>query len=88
MSAIPLNWLPDLTKMRCQTVVEMYENVISKVDENVVLDGVRRAFNRVNTQTCTLVTLFIPAIQDFLLPELEDAWHSAHSECERLIWDV
>lgn len=88
MSATPLNWLPDVTIMRCQTVVEMYEKVISKVDENVVLDGVRRALNRVKTQTCTLATLFIPAIQDFLLPELEDAWRSAHSERERLIWDV
>jgi hypothetical protein len=35
-----------------------------------------------------LATLFIPAIQGFLLPELKNAWRSAHSECECLIEDV
>jgi hypothetical protein len=88
MSAAPLDWLPDAVTMCCQTVVEIYGKVISKVHKNIVLDGVRRASNRVKTQTCTLATLFVPAIQDFLLPELKDAWRSAHSECERLIEDV
>jgi len=35
-----------------------------------------------------LATLFIHVIHDFLLPELKNAWRSAHSECERLIEDV
>ena len=56
-------------------VVERYEEVISKADENIVLDGVRRAFNLVKAQACMLATLFIPAIQEFLLPELKNAWH-------------
>jgi hypothetical protein len=56
-------------------VVERYEELISKADENIVLDGVRRAFNLVKAQACMLATLFVPAIQDFLLPELRKAWH-------------
>lgn len=56
-------------------MVERYEELISKADENIVLDGVRRAFNLVKAQACMLATLFIPAIQEFLLPEPKNAWH-------------
>jgi hypothetical protein len=65
-------------------VVERYEELISKADENIVLDGVRRAFNLVKAQACMLATLFIPAIQEFLLPELKKAWHSVLKICEGL----
>ena len=35
-----------------------------------------------------LATLFIPAIQDFLLPELKDAWHSVLLKRKGLVEDV
>ena len=75
INAAPLDWLPDVIIAHCQIVVERYEELISKADENIVLDGVRRAFNLVKAQACMLATLFIPAIQEFLLPELKNAWH-------------
>ena len=75
INAAPLDWLPDVIIAHCQMVVERYEELISKADENIVLDGVRRAFNVVKAQACMLATLFIPAIQEFLLPELKKAWH-------------
>ena len=75
INAAPLDWLPDVIIAHCQIVVERYEELISKADENIVLDGVRRAFNLVKAQACMLATLFIPAIQEFLLPELKKAWH-------------
>jgi hypothetical protein len=76
ITAAPLDWLPDVIRTHCKMVVERYEEVISKADEDIVLDGVRRAFNLVKAQACMLATLFIPAIQEFLLPELKNAWHS------------
>ena len=76
ITAAPLDWLPDVIRTRCQMVVERYEEAISKADENIVLDGVRRAFNLVKAQTCMLATLFVPAIQKFLLPELRNARHN------------
>lgn len=66
-------------------VVEKYEELISKADEDIVLDGVRRAFNLVKAQACMLATLFIPAIQEFLLPELKKAWHSVLKKREGLV---
>jgi hypothetical protein len=75
INAGPLDWLPDVITAHCQMVVERYEELISKADENIVLDGVRRAFKLVKAQACMLATLFIPAIQEFLLPELKKAWH-------------
>jgi hypothetical protein len=57
-------------------VVEGYEEAISKADGNIVLDGVRRAFNLVKAQACMLATLLIPAIQEFLLPVLKNTWHN------------
>ena len=72
----------------CQTVIERYEEVISQADDNVVLDGVRHAFSLVKAQACMLATLFIPAIQDFLLPELKDAWHSVLLKRKGLVEDV
>ena len=41
ITAAPLDWLPDVIRTHCQTVIERYEEVISQTDENVVLDGVR-----------------------------------------------
>jgi hypothetical protein len=73
ITAAPLDWLPDVIRTHCLTVIERYEEVISQADENVVLDGVRHAFNLVKAQACMLATLFIPAIQDFLLPDIKNA---------------
>jgi hypothetical protein len=75
INAAPLDWLPEIIVTHCQAVIGRYEEVISKADENIVLDGVRRAFNLVKAQACILATLLIPAIQEFLLPELKKAWH-------------
>lgn len=69
-------------------VVERYEELISKADENIVLDGVRRAFNLVKAQAQMLATLFIPAIQEYLLPELKNAWHSVLLKRGGLVEDV
>jgi hypothetical protein len=66
-------------------VVKRYEEVISKADESVVLDGVRNAFILVKAQARMLATPFIPAIREFLLPELENAWHSVLEEHEGLV---
>jgi hypothetical protein len=66
-------------------VVERYEEVISKADEDIVLDGVRRAFNLVKAQACMLATLSIPAIHKFLLPELKKAWHGVLKKREGLV---
>jgi hypothetical protein len=66
-------------------VVERYEELISKADESIVLDGVRRAFNLVKAQACMLATLFIPAIQEFLLPEMKNAWHSVLRKREGMV---
>jgi hypothetical protein len=76
INAAPLDWLPEIIVTHCQIIIERYEELISKVDENVVLDGVRRAFNLVKAQACMLATLFIPAIQEFLLPVLKNTWHN------------
>jgi hypothetical protein len=88
INTAPLDWLPDIIIAHCQMVVERYEELISKADENVVLDGVRHAFNLVKAQACMLATLFIPAIQDFLLPELKNAWHSVLRKRGGLVKDV
>jgi hypothetical protein len=88
IAAAPLDWLPDVIRTHCQIVIERYEEVISQADENVVLDGVRHAFNLVKAQACMLATLFIPAIQDFLLPELKNAWHSILLKRGGLVEDV
>jgi hypothetical protein len=76
INAAPLDWLPEIIVTHCQTVIERYEELISKADEDIVLDGVRRAFNLVKAQACMLATLSIPAIQEFLLPELRNARHN------------
>jgi len=88
IAAAPLDWLPDVIRTHCQTVINRYEEVISQADENVVLDGVRHAFNLVKAQACMLATLFIPAIQDFLLPELKNAWRSVRRKRRGLVEDV
>jgi hypothetical protein len=85
INAAPLDWLPDVIIAHCQMVVEKYEELISKADENIVLDGVRCAFNLVKAQACMLATLFIPAIQEFLLPELKNAWHGVLKKREGLV---
>jgi hypothetical protein len=85
INAAPLDWLPDVIIAHCQMVVEKYEELISKADESIVLDGVRRAFNLVKAQACMLATLFIPAIQGFLLPELKNAWHNILKKGEGMV---
>jgi len=85
ITAAPLDWLPDVVRTHCQTVIERYEEGISQADEDVVLDGVRHAFNLFKAQACMLAKLFIPAIQDFLLPELKNAWHSVLRKREGMV---
>jgi hypothetical protein len=85
ITAAPLDWLPDVIRTHCQIIVERYEEAISKADEDIVLDGVRRAFNLVKAQACMLATLFIPAIHKFLLPELKKAWHGVLKKREGLV---
>jgi hypothetical protein len=58
---------------------------LSTRSESVVLDGVRNAFILVKAQARMLATPFIPAIREFLLPELENAWHSVLEEHEGLV---
>jgi len=84
INAAPLDWLPDVVIAHCQMVVERYEELISKADESIVLDGVRRAFNLVKAQACMLATLFIPAVQEFLLPEPKNAWQNVLEKYKRL----
>jgi hypothetical protein len=57
INATPLDWLSDVIVAHCQMVVERYEELISKADEGIVLDGVRRAFNLVKAQACMLGTM-------------------------------
>jgi hypothetical protein len=85
ITAASLDWLPDVIRTHCKMVVERYEEVISKADENIVLDGVRRAFNLVKAQACMLATLSIPAIHKFLLPELKKAWHGVLKKRDGLV---
>jgi hypothetical protein len=56
--------------------VERYERHVSEIDDTVDLDSVRRAFVLVKAQARNLATLFIPAIQQFLLPKLEGTWQT------------
>lgn len=51
--------------------MERYEQHVSEIDDSIELDRVRRAFVFVRPQACMLATLFVPDIQQFLLPELE-----------------
>lgn len=51
--------------------MERYEQHVSEFDDSVDLDRVKRAFVLVRAQARTLATLFVPDIQQFLLPELE-----------------
>lgn len=69
--ATPVDWLPDIIRLECRVVVERYERHVSEIDDTVDLDSVRHAFVLVKAQARNLATLFIPAIQQFLLPKLE-----------------
>jgi hypothetical protein len=71
ISATPVDWLPDIIRFECGVVMERYEQYVSEIDDSVDLDRVRRASVLVKAQACTLATLFVPDIQQFLLPELE-----------------
>lgn len=51
--------------------MERYEQHVSEFDDSVDLDRVRRSFVLVRAQARTLATLFVPDIQQYLLPELE-----------------
>jgi hypothetical protein len=51
--------------------MERYEQHVSEIDDSVDMDRVRRAFVLVKAQARTSTTLFVPNIQQFLLPELD-----------------
>jgi hypothetical protein len=85
INTAPLDWLPDVIRTHCQNAIERYEEVTSKADEDIALDGVRRASNLVKAQACMLATLSIPAIQEFLLPELKNSWHGVLRKREALV---
>lgn len=69
--ATPVDWLPDIIRLKCGVVMEKYEQHVSGIDDTIDLDSVRRAFVLVKAQARNLATLFIPAIQRFLLPRLK-----------------
>jgi hypothetical protein len=68
----------------CQSVDERCEELISTTDEDVVLDGIRRAFTPVQAQACMVVGLFISAVRDFLLPALRSTWYAILKKQQRL----
>lgn len=59
-----------------------YEQHISEFDDSIDLDRVRRAFVLVKAQARTLATLFIPAIREFLLPQLKGSRQAVLEEVQ------